>query len=62
MNPLLKQLFFGLIFTKSHLNLAHPQDNQISYQVVYSNLEEDSLLNFQKFTKYGWLANVPKNH
>jgi len=32
---------------------AHSQENQVNYQIVYSNLEEDSLSNLQKFTKHG---------
>jgi len=51
-----------LINVKSHLTSIHSQENQVSYQVVYSNLEEDLLLNLQKNSKNGWSKAITKSH
>jgi len=42
--------------------LAHSQAIQVSYQVVYLDLEEDSVLNLQNLQNIGGLGAIAKNH
>jgi len=53
-NPFLEQVISSLKNVKVNYSWAHSQENINSYKMVYSNLEEDSLYNLQKFTKHGW--------
>jgi len=51
-----EQPFFRHRYVKSHLKLGSfsREENKVSYEVVYLDLEKDSLLSSQKFPKHRW--------